>query len=226
VIEPDPHAHPVLASLAADGHELLSAETGPEAVESMDRRAPDVVLVDLALPRVALFTVLRRIRAFDPQPPVIGVCHRDAGRPNSHGDISCYVFRPFHVPSLLTAVRRTLGLDLQPRRESPPRRAHRRCNVVLDAQLVSRDGQRLGQGRIVNLSAGGAQPHVDFRLAVGLRMFVGFRLPSHPTPVTLPARVQWRNPATQGFAFGVQFEEVAPDVDRVLKEVVDSLRSG
>jgi CheY-like chemotaxis protein len=227
IVEAEPHSRRVLEPvLVSEGHEVSCAGNGPAAVEAMNHRAPDAVVVDLSLPRLAVFTTLKRVHAFDPQPPVIGISHRDAGRPHALSDVSCHVFRPFHVPALVAAVRRAMGLSLRPQPEKPPKRAHRRCSVVLDTVLLSREGRPLGEGKILNLSAGGAQPHLDTRLEVGCRIFIGFRVPGHLSSVTLPARVQWRNPATHRFAFGVQFEEVATDVDRVLKEVVESVRSG
>jgi CheY-like chemotaxis protein len=226
IVEAEPHSQRVLEPLLQqEGHEVRLAGSGEAAVDAMDSRAPDIVVVDLTLPRIAVFATLKRVRAFDPQPPVIGVSHRDGGRPHALSDITCHVFRPFHVPALVAAVRRALGLPLAPEVEKAPKRAHRRCSVVLDTVLLSREGRTLGEGKILNLSAGGAQPHLDMRLEIGRRIFIGFRVPGRLSSVTLPARVQWRNPATHRFAFGVQFEEVAADVDRVLKEVVESVRS-
>jgi CheY-like chemotaxis protein len=221
VIEADAGARLSLEQLiAADGHQVGAADSGTAAVTLMDRWAPDVVLLDLTLPRADLTAAMTRVRAFDPQPPVIGVSHRDSSRPRQRLELAGCLFKPFHTGAVRAAVRRALGMSAQPAGGPPPKRAHRRLSVALDTVVLSPEGQRLAQGKILNLSVGGAQPHLDSRLEVGARVVMGFQLPGRGIVLRLPARVQWRNPATQGFAFGVQFEEVAPDVGRALETVI------
>jgi DNA-binding response OmpR family regulator len=59
--------------LAAHGYEVSGAEDGLEALRLADETRPDLVVLDVALPKLDGFSVLRRLRA-DPrfaQTPVI-----------------------------------------------------------------------------------------------------------------------------------------------------------
>jgi len=225
VVDPDTTSRQTLERLIADdGHDVAVAETAGAAVAKMDRWAPDVVLVDLTLPRAELTAVMTRVKAFDPQPPVIGLSHRDSSRPRQRLELSGCLFKPWSTVAVRGAVRRALGLGTRSTDGPPPPRAHRRLNIVLDAVVLSPDGRPMARGKILNLSVGGAQPHLDTRLEVGARVVIGFQLPGHGLVVQVPARVQWRNPATSGFAFGVSFEGVAPEIGRAIASAVGTGR--
>ncbi|MFJ9565287.1 response regulator [Streptomyces fuscichromogenes] len=57
---------------AADDIEVVATATGAEAVDTVRRERPDVVLLDIRMPDVDGLTVLRQLRAL-PQPPVVGM---------------------------------------------------------------------------------------------------------------------------------------------------------
>lgn len=50
--------------LAADGMDVAVARDGPSAVEAVRERRPDVVILDVMLPGIDGFEVLRRVRTF------------------------------------------------------------------------------------------------------------------------------------------------------------------
>jgi CheY-like chemotaxis protein len=52
--------------LGANGYEVTGAEDGIEALRLADASAPDLVVLDVALPKMDGFSVLRRLRA-DPR---------------------------------------------------------------------------------------------------------------------------------------------------------------
>jgi CheY-like chemotaxis protein len=56
------------------GHEVLEAEDGWKAVESVKRQTPDLILMDMALPSTDGLTATRIIRQFKEtsQTPIIG----------------------------------------------------------------------------------------------------------------------------------------------------------
>jgi two-component system response regulator VicR len=56
--------------------EILGAEDGPEALELIGRQRPDVVLLDVGLPEMSGFEVLKAIRLFS-DVPVIMLTVRD-----------------------------------------------------------------------------------------------------------------------------------------------------
>ncbi|MFI6374340.1 response regulator [Streptomyces sp. NPDC050546] len=57
---------------AADDIEVVAATAGAEAVDSVRRERPDVVLLDIRMPDVDGLTVLREVRAL-PKPPVVAM---------------------------------------------------------------------------------------------------------------------------------------------------------
>jgi CheY-like chemotaxis protein len=225
VVDKDARDRKALAQLLSrDGHSVAAVETAAAAIAKMDLWAPDAMLLDLTLPRTALSGVLKRLRAFDHLPPILGLRPRDAARSPEPTELAGMLFKPLHAEAARTAVRRALGLPTRRSMDPPPPRAHRRMNVTLETVVLSADGRPIAQGKIVNLSSRGAQPHLDTRLEVGSRIVMDFRLPGHGVPLSIPARVQWRNPATSGFAFGVLFEDLTPDVTRALEAVVSAVR--
>lgn len=57
--------------LTSDGHEVLEAENGLEAVEVYKKEKPDIVLMDVTMPEMDGLTALKEIKTFDPQAKVI-----------------------------------------------------------------------------------------------------------------------------------------------------------
>ncbi|ULR54320.1 response regulator [Streptomyces deccanensis] len=57
---------------AAQDIEVVATATGADAVETVRREAPDVVLLDIRMPDVDGLTVLRELRAL-PEPPVVAM---------------------------------------------------------------------------------------------------------------------------------------------------------
>lgn len=53
----------VLTLLRAEGHEVQCVNSGQEALEAIARRRPDLVLLDLMMPGMDGFEVVRRLRA-------------------------------------------------------------------------------------------------------------------------------------------------------------------
>ncbi|MDQ4130446.1 MAG: response regulator transcription factor [Actinomycetota bacterium] len=72
VVEDDPTVAEVVARyLELEGFAVDSVGTGPDAVERAAARPPDLVILDLMLPGLAGFEVLRRLRADGSLPIVI-----------------------------------------------------------------------------------------------------------------------------------------------------------
>lgn len=53
----------VRVNLESEGYEVIEARDGAEALEQVDRHAPDLVLLDLNLPNVDGYTVLTQLRS-------------------------------------------------------------------------------------------------------------------------------------------------------------------
>jgi two-component system, OmpR family, KDP operon response regulator KdpE len=90
--------------------EVLGAEDGPEALELIESQRPDVVLLDVGLPEMSGFAVLKAIRLFS-DVPVIMLTVRDDELSKVQGlelGADDYVTKPFSHLELLARVRAVL----------------------------------------------------------------------------------------------------------------------
>jgi two-component system, OmpR family, response regulator len=108
----------VESALRLAGYDTESAASGREALEAAGRFGPDVVVLDVMLPDVDGFTVLRRLRDGGFRAPVIFLTARDATDDRVHGLTiggDDYMVKPFAVAELvarITLALRRNGLDL------------------------------------------------------------------------------------------------------------------
>lgn len=58
-------------ALRREGYEVVTARDGPEAIESAQRRAPDLVLADVRMPGMDGVALLRALRALHPRVPFV-----------------------------------------------------------------------------------------------------------------------------------------------------------
>ncbi|MBM3267696.1 MAG: response regulator [Candidatus Sericytochromatia bacterium] len=105
------------ASILRMGHQVVGeALDGEEAIRIYHREKPDVVAVDIALPRLGGLQVLARLKEMDPGVRVI-VCTGEARREvvvqAFREGVRDYVLRPFKQDRMSTALERaTCGLKL------------------------------------------------------------------------------------------------------------------
>jgi CheY-like chemotaxis protein len=93
--------------------ELIEAEDGEHGLECAKRHSPDVILMDLSLPRIDGWEVTRRLKAderFKSIPVIALTAH--AGREDEEkaraAGCSDYLTKPVERDRLLTAIRRNL----------------------------------------------------------------------------------------------------------------------
>lgn len=118
VVEDDPVNQMILLDfLAANGYETFGASTGPEGIERFERDAPDLLLVDVQLPRKNGFELLREIKG-RPDGSAIPILLMSAvynDRDQSSRTVQLgtladgYLSKPFDLVQLLAQVRRLLG---------------------------------------------------------------------------------------------------------------------
>jgi CheY-like chemotaxis protein len=86
--------------LTEEGYEVTSASNGAEALEEIDRRAPDVMLLDLMMPVVNGWEVLEtlRLRGTHPKLPVVILSALEAK------GCSDYIQKPIRLPKLLALI--------------------------------------------------------------------------------------------------------------------------
>ena len=118
VVEDDPVNQMILSDfLAANGYQTVAASTGPEGIERFDREAPDLLLVDVQLPRKNGFELLREIkgRPEGKATPILLMSAVYNDRDQSSRTIQLgtladgYLTKPFDLVHLLAQVRQLLG---------------------------------------------------------------------------------------------------------------------
>jgi DNA-binding response OmpR family regulator len=55
-------------NLQLEGYEVLAASDGQQALEQIEQRSPDLVLLDVMMPKLDGFTVCHRVREFSSVP--------------------------------------------------------------------------------------------------------------------------------------------------------------
>ena len=109
VAEDKPRMAQMLArALYRDGHSVLLAYDGAEALEMSRSSDCDVILLDVMLPRVDGFTVIKTLRAERRNTPTIIVSARDAMADIVRGlDLGAddYLTKPFALDVLLARIR-------------------------------------------------------------------------------------------------------------------------
>ncbi len=131
VVDDDPAVTSVLKrGLAYEGFAVDTAASGEEALALARERPPDVVVLDIMMPGLDGFEVLRRLRAADPQLPVLMLTARDAPADQVKGlteGADDYVVKPFTFEVLVARIRALLR-----RREADRPEVLRFQDLVLD----------------------------------------------------------------------------------------------
>ncbi|MFC6083175.1 response regulator transcription factor [Sphaerisporangium aureirubrum] len=148
VVDDEPTVRELLsATLRFAGFAVTSAATGAEAVDAAARERPDLVLLDVMLPDLDGFQVVRRLRELARPPiPVLFLTARDSPKDKVTGLTlggDDYVTKPFDLEELIARIRAVL------RRTGSPEAA---TLVVGDLELDPEAHQTHRAGTPVRLS--------------------------------------------------------------------------
>jgi len=118
VVEDDPVNQTILVDfLAANGFETIAASSGPEGIDRFERDIPDLLLIDVQLPRKNGFELLREIkgRPEGKATPILlmSAVYNDRDQSNRTIELGTladgYLCKPFDLVKLLAQVRQLLG---------------------------------------------------------------------------------------------------------------------
>lgn len=105
------------------GYEVVTAKDGEEALVKIKSEDPDVILLDLNMPKMDGFTILKNIREHPPSKkwqPVIIISARtdlDDMKQGFSLEADHYIPKPCNITDILKGIR--LMLNLIPQRKSP-----------------------------------------------------------------------------------------------------------
>lgn len=97
-------------NLQLEGYDVLAASDGQQALEQIEQKVPDLVLLDVMMPRLDGFTVCHKVREFS-SVPIIIVTARGQDQDKIRGlDLGAddYLTKPFSIDELLARVRAVL----------------------------------------------------------------------------------------------------------------------
>jgi DNA-binding response OmpR family regulator len=100
-------------ALEANGYEVLVAHDGNQGLAMADREDPDLVILDMMMPKRSGFLVLEKLRRTRPIPiRVIMVTANEGNRHKAYAEtlgVDDYLRKPFAIDRLLDSVSRLLG---------------------------------------------------------------------------------------------------------------------
>ncbi len=110
-VDDEPHVLRLIkANLESSNYRVLTATDGEEAVRSVENELPDLVILDIMLPKMDGYAVCGRIREFS-SVPIIMLTARSAQVDLVHGfevGADDYLTKPFDVTELLMRVQAVL----------------------------------------------------------------------------------------------------------------------
>jgi two-component system OmpR family response regulator len=98
----------IAMALRYEGWEVATAHAGNKAVRTAKEQQPDAIVLDVMLPDIDGFEVLRRIRSHLPEVPVLFLTARDAVEDRVAGLTAGgddYVTKPFSIEELVARLR-------------------------------------------------------------------------------------------------------------------------
>jgi DNA-binding response OmpR family regulator len=186
--------------LSSAGHEVELATDGEEALAAIGRRRPDLLLLDMVMPGLNGWGVLRRM---PPGGPPIVVMSGEYISPTAFGlgghGVMGYVPKPFDKKTLLDACERILDPSrAKPTAAVKDRRGEPRIALDVPASLVQADRSALAVGRALDLSAHGVRLRLGTNLATGqaVRLLVDLR--DGGEPLYLEGVARWSQAGATG----------------------------
>jgi two-component system response regulator MprA len=143
VVDDDPPLRRMLTrTLSAEGFEVTEAGDGGAALVEVQRAAPDVIVLDVAMPAIDGLAVCRRLRAKGLPTPILMLTARDAIADRVAGleaGADDYLVKPFAVSELVARLRALT------RRGKPgePALAYADLSLDTDTRRASRGGRTI-----------------------------------------------------------------------------------
>ncbi len=151
VVDDEPNIRELLsASLRYAGFEVMTAADGPQALALADSFRPDLVVLDVMMPGLDGFGVVRRLRQSGRHTPVLFLTARDAAEDKVSGLTlggDDYVTKPFSLDEVLARIRAVL------RRTAGPQRSTEAPRVTFaDIELDEESHEVIKAGSVIPLS--------------------------------------------------------------------------
>ncbi len=111
----------VRAVLERQGYRVLQARDGHQGKRQVYEQHPDLVILDMMMPRMGGYPVLEHFRDKADAPPIIMITANEGSRHKAYAEylgVVDYIRKPFAMERLLEAVER--GLRSKPKAQAAP----------------------------------------------------------------------------------------------------------
>src|SRR5712671_1112184 len=101
----------IRAVLENQGHKVMQARDGQQGQRLVYQQRPDLVILDMMMPRMGGYPVLEHFRGKPDAPPIIMITANEGSRHKAYAEylgVVDYIRKPFAMERLLEAVERGL----------------------------------------------------------------------------------------------------------------------
>jgi DNA-binding response OmpR family regulator len=108
--------------LEKQGHRVIQARDGQQGKQLVYQQRPDLVILDMMMPRMGGYPVLEHFRDKPDAPPIIMITANEGSRHKAYAEylgVVDYIRKPFAMERLLESVQKGLNQADQ-RQENPP----------------------------------------------------------------------------------------------------------
>jgi two-component system, OmpR family, response regulator len=145
VVDDEPNIVELLStSLRFAGFEVATASNGHEALETARTFQPDLLVLDVMMPDISGFGVVKRLRASGSTVPVVFLTARDGTEDRISGLTlggDDYVTKPFSLDEVVARIRAVLRRTARPETPPPPRLVFHDLELDTETHEVWRAGQ-------------------------------------------------------------------------------------
>src|SRR5947209_4449400 len=108
--------------LERQGHKVLQARDGQQGKQMVYQHKPDLIILDMMMPRMGGYPVLEHFRDKPEAPPIIMITANEGSRHKAYAEylgVVDYIRKPFAMERLLDSVNRGLA-QAEEQKKAPP----------------------------------------------------------------------------------------------------------
>jgi DNA-binding response OmpR family regulator len=105
------------AVLEKQGHRVLQARDGQQGKQLVYQHRPDLVILDMMMPRMGGYPVLEHFKGKTDAPPIIMITANEGSRHKAYAEylgVIDYIRKPFAMERLLESVAKGLSMEKPP----------------------------------------------------------------------------------------------------------------
>lgn len=114
----------IRAVLENQGHRVLQARDGQQGKQMVYNHRPDLMILDMMMPRMGGYPVLEHFKGKADAPPIIMITANEGSRHKAYAEylgVIDYIRKPFAMERLLEAVNKGLGAKKDAAAEENPK---------------------------------------------------------------------------------------------------------